>query len=145
MSTVLLDDHLLRDLLADEVGGALASLLEGSEPATTNLYLYRLCRSALAASGGALTGSWAAARRRQLAAALLGLPEHVTIVPMRDLAVEMAGFASSEGLSTLGAEAVAASARLSAPLCVWEGDDGPRIRAAMARRGADYRLVPRER
>ena len=37
MSRAVLDDHLLRDLLADEVGGGLAQVLINHEPATTNL------------------------------------------------------------------------------------------------------------
>ena len=44
---------------------------------------------------------------------------------------------------TLGAEAVAASEHLSAPLCVWAGDDGPRIRSAMSHLGCDYRSISR--
>ena len=58
MSKVVLDDHLLRDLLSDDVGSELAPVLAEHEPATTNLYLVRLCRSVVAASGGTLTGSW---------------------------------------------------------------------------------------
>jgi len=51
--------------------------------------------------------------------------------------------AGDHRLSTLGAEAVAAAEHLHAPLCVWEGDDGPGIRAAAAASGADYRTISR--
>jgi len=47
---VLLDDHLLRDLLADHLSTELAEILGEHEPATTNLYLYQ--GSGIAASAG---------------------------------------------------------------------------------------------
>ena len=56
MSRVILDDHLLRDLLADDAGPPLRETLAASSPATTNLYLVRLCRSVVRSAGGALTG-----------------------------------------------------------------------------------------
>jgi hypothetical protein len=51
---------------------------------------------------------------------------------MRVLACRMAETAGAHRLSTLRAEAVAAAANLGVPLCVWEGDDGLGIRAAIA-------------
>jgi len=41
------------------------------------------------------------------------------------------------------AEAVAAAIHLGAPLCVWEGDDGPGIRSAVEELGAAYRVLTR--
>ena len=38
----LLDDHLLRDPLAQNLSRELAEVLDQEEPATTNLYIYRL-------------------------------------------------------------------------------------------------------
>lgn len=143
MSRVILDDHLLRDLLADDVADALAVVLADHEPATTNLYLHRLSRSVVAARGGALTGRWSAGQRRALGARLLTLPDSVEVVPLRDISYRMAEVASIHRLSTLGAECVAASEHLDAPLCVWSGDDGPSIRAAMADLGCDYRTIDR--
>ena len=58
MTTALLDDHLLRDLLAADLSEQLGRLLREHEPATTNFYLLRLCKSVVSARGGALTGSW---------------------------------------------------------------------------------------
>ena len=141
MTHVVLDDHLLRDLLADDVSPGLDRLLAAHSAATTNLYLVRLSRSLVSATGGALTGSWPEAARRSLARRLAMLGGDVEIVPMRSLAFRMAELAETYRLSTLGAEAVAAAEHLEAPLCVWSGDDGPRIRAAMADIGADYRRL----
>jgi hypothetical protein len=143
VSQAILDDHLLRDLLADDIGEALASLLRTHDVATTNLYLYRLARSVASASGGALTGSWAPEERRALGRQLLALPETVVVVPMRELASRMAELAVLHRLSTLGAEAVAAAESLHAPLCVWEGDDGPGIRSALVATGGEYRTIAR--
>ena len=122
MTPVLLDDHLLRDLLADDVGDPLAELLAAHPPATTNLYYVRLCKSTVSARGGRLTGSWPPERRRALGRTLLALPDHIEVLPMRTLAYRMAELAGAHRLSTLGAEAVAAAEHLSAPLCVWAGD-----------------------
>lgn len=143
MSRAILDDHLLRDLLADDVPAELGSVLAGYEPATTNLYLYRLSKSVVSASGGALTGGWSTEQRRVLGAKLLTLPDDVEIVPLRTIAYRMAEIAAAHRVSTLGAECVAAAEHLDAPLCVWSGDVGPGIRAAMTDLGRDYRSIAR--
>lgn len=140
---VLLDDHLLRDLLAGDPSTELAEILEYHEPATTNMYLYRLSRSVVSARGGALTGSWPVEHRRELGRALLAVAESVQVVPMRVLAYRMAEIADAHRVSTLGAEAAAATEHLGAALCVWEGDDGPDIRSAVGAVGARYRTVAR--
>lgn len=143
MSPALLDDHLLRDLLTGEVPDQLGAVLADHEPATTNLYLYRLARSVVSARGGALTGAWSPEHRRALGARLLALPPGVQVVPLQALAHRMAELADAHRVSTLGAEAVAAAEHLGAPLCVWAGDDRPRIRAAMEALGRPYRTVAR--
>jgi hypothetical protein len=143
VSVALLDDHLLRDLLVQDLSAELSAVLDEHEPATTNLYQYRLCRSVVSAPGGALTGSWPAERRRELGRNLLVLPETVQVVPMRQLAYRMAEIAAIQRVSTLGAEVAAAAEHLVAVLCVWEGDDGPDIRAAVASVSAQYRTIER--
>ena len=143
MTRAVLDDHLLRDLLTGKVSAEFARVMTTHEPATTNLYLLRLCRSVISAPGGALTGSWPSEARRALGRQLLALPEGIDLVPVRILAYRMAELASMYRLSSLGAEAVAAAEHLAAPLCVWAGDDGPRIRAAVTDIGGDYLTVSR--
>ncbi|MFN0029141.1 MAG: hypothetical protein ACKV2O_18440 [Acidimicrobiales bacterium] len=143
MTQAILDDHLLRDLLADDPSAELADLLARHEPATTNLFLYRLSRTVVAAAGGALTGGWTSAQRRALGSKLLTLPANVTVVPIPLISYRMAELAAAHRLSTLGAECVAASEHLGAPLCVWNGDDGRHIRAAMAELGLTYLTVAR--
>ena len=130
MSTVLVDDHLLADLIGDTVPEALARVLRRNSVATTNLFYVRLCRAAVAARGGSITGGWDRDRRQEMARSLLELPEDVQVLPMQELAFRMATLARDFGLSTLGAEAVAAAETRGARLCVWSGDVGPRIREA---------------
>ena len=143
MSHVVLDDHLLRDLLAADPAPGLRRILRTRTPATTNLYYLRLCRSVAGARGGALTGSWSPDLRRALGRALVTLPDEIRVVSMRALAYDMAILATDHGLSSLGAEAIAASQALDAPLYVDESDDGPRIRAAAAAHNVTYRTVAR--
>lgn len=143
MTHAVLDDHLLRDVLTQDLSEDLTSLLRSHEPATTNLYLLRLCKSAVSARGGQLTGHWPPERRQALARALVQLPETITLVPLRTLAFRMAELAPAHRLSNLGAEAVAAAEVLHAPLCVWSGDDGPAIRACAEAVQLTYRTIAR--
>ena len=143
MTRAVLDDHLLRDLLTGRIDLGLETVLTDHEPATTNLYLLRLCKSVSSARGGALTGSLPAEVRSALGRRLVTLPGEIMVVPMRELAYRIAKLATTHRLSSLGAEAVAAAEHLGAPLCVWAGDDGPHIRAAMATVG-DYRTIDRD-
>jgi hypothetical protein len=143
VTKAVLDDHLLRDLLADDVSDGLARLLADHEPATTNLFLYRLSKSVVSAQGGALTGRWPPEERRALGARLLTLHETVHVVPMAGLVFRMAEISDAHRVSTLGAEAVAAAEHLGAPLTVWEGDDGPGIRACCAALDVTYETVAR--
>lgn len=142
MTRAVLDDHLLRDLLADDLSEDLAAVLDEHEPATTNLYLYRLSKSVVSSRGGALTGGWTAEQRRALGSKLLTMPANVEILPIRTIAYRMAEIAATHRVSTLGAECVAASEHFDGPLCVWSGDDGPGIRAAMADLGLQYLAIP---
>jgi hypothetical protein len=142
VSQVVIDDHLLRDVLAANQGRRLTQLITTNELATTNLYYVRLCQSVVVARGGTLTGSWSPERRRELGRRLLELPDAIVILPMRLIGYRMAELAESQRLSTLGAEAVAAAEHLGASLCVWDGDDGPGIREAARSTGVTYRTIP---
>jgi hypothetical protein len=143
VTKALLDDHLLRDLLSDDVGDEFRRVLLSHETATTNLYLYRLSKSVVSARGGALTGSWPPAQRRALGRTLMALPASVEIVPLRALTYRMAEITTTYRVSTLGAEAVAAAEHLNATMYVWDGDDGPAIRSAAVALGARYVTVTR--
>jgi len=141
--TVLLDDHLLRDWMArrDE---ALVDAVGGEDVATTNLWYARLCKSAARATGGALLAGWAPDRRRAVIASLVALPDVIAVVPMRELAWPMAELvADHQGLSTLGAEAIAAAVVLDGRLLVSARDDGPGICRCCQSLAIGYQAVER--
>jgi hypothetical protein len=143
VSVLVVDDHLLGDIMGGMTPRTLASLLRRNDVGTTNLYYFRLCRAALSGRGGALTGSWSAERRQHAARALTVLAPGVSVLPMRDLTYRMAELARDYPLSTLGAEAVAATEASGGRLCVWDGDDGPNIRACCRTLGIRYQTISR--
>jgi hypothetical protein len=141
--TVVLDDHLLRDWFArrDE---ALVAAVSSETVATTNLWYARLCKSAARASGGALLSGWPDTQRRALIASLVAMPSDVVVLPMQGLAWRMGELVADHlGLSTLGAEAVAATAALDGRLLVSRRDEGPGIRRCCSTLGIRYQALPR--
>ena len=143
MTHAVIDDHLLRDVVAEDLGEPLNRIARDYELATTNLYFVRLCKSVIGARGGQLTGNWSLERGRALGQRLLQLPDSILILPMRQIGYRMAEVSDAHRVSTLGAEAIAAAGRLGGPLCVWDGDDGPAIRSAAAASGIDYQTLSR--
>ena len=126
--TVVLDDHLLRDWMVGP-DRDLRRAVRREPLATTNLWYARLCKSAARAAAGALLDDLPAAERESLVAALVKLPDEVTVVPMCDLAWRMGVLMSEHnGLSTLGSEAVAAAEALAARVLASSRDDIPGIR-----------------
>lgn len=112
--------------------------------ATTNLWYARLCKSAARSAEGAHLGGLPVAERRALVAALVRLPDDLTVVPMRELAWRMGVLASEwSGLSTLGSEAVAAAEVLGARLLVSSRDDSPGIRRSCDEQRIRYTTVAR--
>lgn len=140
---VVVDDHILRDVLVDRMPRTVQQLAGDAPIATTNMYYARLCKSAAAAkSVGRLLGDWPQELRAALMGTLVSLPEAVQVLPMREVAWEMAEvMAEYGGVSLLGAEAVVAARRFGATLCVSSEDDGPGIRAAAKGVGVRYRAV----
>lgn len=121
--TVLVDDHLLRDWMVGP-DDALHDAVRSEALATTNLWYARLCKSAARAGRGALLGNLNDAERQALVAALVTLPDYLAVVPLRDLAWRMGVLTAEEsGLSTLGAEAVAAAEALPARVLASSRDE----------------------
>lgn len=140
---VVVDDHLLRDWIARRDAGLVAAI-DGDAVATTNLWYARLCKGAARSTGGAILRDWRPVERRALISGLVALPDDIAVLPLRDLAWRMGELtADHRGLSTLGAEAVAAAVELDARLLVSSRDDGPGIRACCARLGVRYETVAR--
>ncbi len=141
--TVILDDHLLRDWMVGP-DTSLQQAVDDEPLATTNLWYARLCKSAARAGTGALVGHLDLEERQALIAALVELPGPFTVAPMQALAWRM-GVLTAEhtGLSTLGAEAVAAAEALPARILASSRDDSPGIRAACQHLGLQYRTLAR--
>lgn len=141
--TVLLDDHLLRDWMAGP-DRDLRRAVRREELTTTNLWYARLCKSAARSAGGALIGDLSVADRQALVAALVKLPDEITVLPMRDLAWRMGVLVSEHtGLSTLGSEAVAAAEAVGARVLASSREDSPGIRLACEQLGIRYSTVDR--
>jgi cysteine synthase len=143
--TVVLDDHLLRDWLVGP-DSALRRAVGRHDVATTNLWYSRLCKSAAGATttAGALLGGWTSDERRAIIATLVALPDDFAVLPMRELAWRMGVLVSNHsGLSTLGAEAVAASEALGATVMVSSRDDSPGMHRCCDVLGISYRTVRR--
>jgi hypothetical protein len=142
--TVLLDDHLLRDWMAQR-DRALRAAVGGDDVATTNLWFARICRTGARAAGkGALIGALEPHEQRALVAALVRLPDDLSIVPMRELGWRMGELsAEMNGLSTLGSEVVAAAEFLKARVLVSSIDDGPAIRRCCQSMRIRYNTVRR--
>jgi hypothetical protein len=148
MVRVVIDDHLLRDVLtgsrSPDLGGIATAL------ATTGLWLFRLS-SAWASPDvvGKLAAPVAALSPEQqdmFRARLVALPDEIAVLPLRQLAWPMALLQHrhrSEGrpLSTAMAEALAAAQALGGPIAVSSRDVGPNLKAAAERDGVPFNIV----
>lgn len=144
MTTVVIDDHLLRDVLT----GNRSPDLEGiaTSLATTGLWLFRLS-SALASPdvAGRLTAPVAAlsaGQQEAFRARLVALPDEIEVLPLRQLAWPMALLQhrhrrEGRALSAAMAEALAAAQTLGGAIAVSRQDVGPNLKAA-----AEHDLVP---
>jgi hypothetical protein len=137
LSPVVIDDHLLRDVLVGERPFDLG--IEADGLATTGLWLFRLCSSfahptvvgKLSAPVAALSEQLQAEFRSQL----MALPAGVDVVHMRDLAWLMAELQSRHRaerrlLSAAMVEALAAAHWLGGAIAVSANDVGPHLQAA---------------
>jgi hypothetical protein len=123
---------------------ALQRSVRGEELATTNLWYARLCKSAARAGPGSLVGDLNLLQRQSLVAALVRLPASFNVVPMRELAWRMGILISEEsGLSTLGAEVVAAAEALNARVLASSRDDSPGMRRCCHRLSIPYATLRR--
>ena len=137
MTSVVIDDHLLRDVLAGDrspdLGGLATSL------ASTGLWLFRLSSAwATPEVLGKLTAPVAAlpADQQELfRARLVALPDEIEVLPLRQLAWPMALLQHRhriEGrpLSAAMAEALTAAHALGAAIAVSRQDVGPNLKVA---------------
>lgn len=146
---VVIDDHLLRDVLAGRRGLDLDGLAPKGV-ATTGLWLYRLCRSyadpVVAGKLSAPVQNMDEQRQARFRAQLLILPDDVKVLGLRELAWPMAELqvrhrAEGRNLSAAMTEALAAAHQLGAALAVSQVDVGPNLEAAAQADGLTFHIV----
>jgi predicted nucleic acid-binding protein len=141
VASVVVDDHLLRDILT----GERTPDLDGLAPegvATTGLWLFRLSSSlADPEVAGKLSQPVAGLPsdvQDRFRAHLTALPDEIEVLPMRELSWMMAELqhrhrSQGRGMSAAMVEALAAAHRLNAGIAVSTHDIGPNLRdSAMA-------------
>lgn len=149
MVSVVVDDHLLRDILTGERQPDLGGMApEGV--ATNGLWLFRLCAS-LAEPGvaGKLSEPVAGLPsdvQDRFRAQLTALPEGIEVLSTRELSWSMAELqqhhrARGRGLSAAMVEALAAAHRLRAGIAVSEHDVGPNLRASAEADGVPFHAL----
>jgi len=148
VTSVVIDDHLLRDVLAGDrspdLGGLATSL------ATTGLWLFRLSSAwATPEALGKLTAPVAAlpADQQELfRARLVALPDEIELLALRQLAWPMALLQRRhriEGrpLSAAMAEALTAAEVIGAAIAVSNHDVGPNLKAAAEHDHVAFHIV----
>jgi hypothetical protein len=149
LAPIVVDDHLLRDVLVGDRPPDLDGLGTGGI-ATTGLWLFRLCSSfadptvagKLSAPVAALPDDLQAAFRSQLTA----LPPEIVVLPLRELAWLMAVLqhrhrAEGRNLSAAMVEALAAAHRFNGGIAVSTHDVGPNLRVAAEADGVACHIV----
>jgi hypothetical protein len=148
MTPVVIDDHLLRDVLTGhrplDLGGVATSL------ATTGLWLFRLS-SALASPStvGKLSRPVAAlpeGKQARFRVQLIELPGTIELLMFRKLAWQMAEIqhrhrVAGIQLSAATAEALATAQVLNGAIAVSRLDVGPGLQAAAARDGIPFHVL----
>ncbi len=148
MSSVVIDDHLLRDVLTGErprdLGGLATAL------ATTGLWLFRLSSSWAAPEVvGKLSAPVAALpveQQDRFREQLIALPDEIDVLHLRQQAWPMAQLQHRhrrEGrqLSAAMVEALAAAQTLGAAIAVSRHDVGPNLKAAADHDGVPFHVL----
>lgn len=137
MTTIIVDDHLLRDLLAGQRTFDLGGL--ATRLATTGLWLFRLSSSfanpGVAGKLSAPVAGLPAEQQARFHAQLVALPPEIEVLHLRHLAWPMANLqqrhrALGHHLSAAMVEALAAAHELEAGIAVSTYDVGPGLKAA---------------
>jgi hypothetical protein len=149
LAGVVVDDHLLRDILAGRRQHDLDGLAADGV-ATTGLWLFRLCSSLadpeVLGKLSAPVASLPTELQAVFTAQLLDLPEEIEVVSLRALAWPMAQLQArhrAEGrlLSAAMTEALAAAHHLDAGLAAAAADVGPNLQAAAEADGIAFHVL----
>lgn len=146
---MLVDDHLLRDILTGDRPSDLEGLARDGL-ATTGLWLFRLCSSFanpnVAGRLSAPVAGLPAQLQAQFRAQLVALPPTIALVSLRDLAWSMAELQvrhreHGRTLSAAMVEALAAAHHLETGIAVAAADVGPNLQAAAEADGIAFHIV----
>jgi len=149
VASVVVDDHLLRDILT----GERTSDLDGLAPdgiATTGLWLFRLCASfANPDVARKLSGPVAGLPpdvQDRFRAQVLALPVEIEVLPFRELAWTMAVLqqrhrCEGRGMSAAMVEAIAAAHQLNAGIAVSTSDVGSNLRDSAIADGIAFHIL----
>ncbi len=149
MTSVVIDDHLLRDILTGERTSDLGGLAPDGI-ATTGLWLFRLCSSlADPEAAGKLSAPVAGLPEEvqdRFRAEITALPDEIEVLPMRELSWSMALLqhrhrSQGRGLSAAMVEALAAAHRLGAGIAVSTSDVGPNLRNSAIADGIEFHAL----
>lgn len=141
---VVVDDTLLFRILSGDEPDSLRP--RGGRLATTGVYYHRLCRAViepqvLGAMSRELDGLEPELAQAAIEA-VTTLPDHVTLVSLRTLAMPMARpVEAGARLNLLALEALAAAEHLGAELCMAVRDVNPRLVAAAEERDVLVRTI----
>jgi hypothetical protein len=149
VASVIVDDHILRDLLTGECSPDLDGVARGGV-ATTGLWLFRLSSSladpTVAGRLSAPVSTLPADAQARFRSQLTALPDEIEVLPLRELSWLMAELQhrhrdAGRAMSTAMVEALAAAHRLDAGIAVSKHDIGPNLRAAAKADGIAFYAV----
>ena len=142
---VVIDDHLLRDVLLEREPPWLRRARRGGALITTGSWYYRLCGALHDAEvAGSLSGPAAELPlelRLGVMERVVRLPSSIQLLSLRDVAWVAAGVGRRHGLNLLAAEALSAAMFFEAAIATGAGNLPPRL-AAAATIGRTRVLVP---
>jgi len=149
VASVVVDDHLLRDVLTGERRSDLGGLAPDGI-ATTGLWLFRLCASfADPEVAGKLSGPVAELPpdiQDRFRAQVISLPAEIEVIAMRELYWMMAVLqqhhrSEGRGMSAAMVEALAAAHQLNAGIAVSTRDVGPNLRDSAIADGIEFHTL----
>jgi hypothetical protein len=140
VSVALVDDQVLGAVLR----GSTPRTLRRLDIATTGYWYVRLCQAVLGTTDrpGVLAGPFAAlpaGLRERAIAAVLELPENITLISLRELAPDIGRLRLRHTLNILATEALAAAIRLDAEVVL--SAPSPRLQSALDHERQSYRLL----
>jgi hypothetical protein len=131
---IVVDDHLLREVLLEQEPTWLRRVRRGGHLSTTGSWYYRLC-SALHDPDlvGSLSGpitELPTELRTRVVGRVVTLPVSIRLLSLRDLAWPAAGLGRRHGLNLLAAEALAAAIASTAAIATVAANFPPKLRLA---------------